>query len=475
MKNAASATRGNLRQQLTLVTLAWVVGSVWITATAGAPLTEFARGLGASNFQFGVLAALPFITALVCLPAAWWVERWGRRKPVFFIGGGCQVYIWLIMGAAPLWVLRHAGGTASGQAIAVFLGMMALMYAAGNVGTTAWMVWVGDMCPPRLFGRYFSRRRQLGLLSGLPTAILTGYLMDRWGGADGSMKLIAVIFAVAGVFGIINLHTFHPVADIVKPPRQTHMLRQLAVPLKNRQFMWFASFAAALMFAVSFMGQFLTLYLQEQIKVSNTKVQLIVLVAPMLAQLLTFTVWGRAVDRMGKKPVLVLAALGLVPVGVGWCFMTHGGFILGFILSALGGLLWCGVEVSNLNLVLELSSGKEGVADSSYVAVNIIIGSIAGCLGGLTAGGIGTWLKDWQWITGLKTFSFYDVLFVLSAVIRLAAVVVFLPHIHEPDAKPARQTLEFMTTNIYNNLFSAAVQPLRAFGLLKDTDEPPAQ
>lgn len=463
-----------LRHQLALVTIAWMFGSVWANATAGAPLAEFARRLGATNFQFGILSALPFITSLACLPAAWWTERWGRHKPIFFIGGFGQRYLWLFMGWIPWWFLRHAGGTDSGAAMMVFLVMMLVAYAAGNLTGPPWTSWMADLCPSRLFGRYFSRHRQLSILTGLPAAILSGYLMDRWRGSDNSMLLIVTIFSVAAVFGIIDIHTFHVIPDIVKPPRQTHMLRQLSGPLKNHQFIWFVSFVAVLMFAVSFMGWFLTLYLQEVVKLSSTGIQMIVLVAPMLAQLPMLPVWGHAADRMGRKPVLALASLGLVPVGLGWCFMNHGGFILGFILSALGGMLWCGVEMVNLNLVLQSSADNDHTGGSTYVALNTIIVSVAGCAGSLTAGCIGTWMKDWQWVTAFKTFSFYDVLFVLSAVLRLLAAVAFLPHIHEPTAQPAGQTLGFMTANIYNNLFSAVMQPLRAIGLMKDppTDKP---
>jgi len=465
----ANGSKQTLRHQLTLVTIAGLFASAWATATAGAPLTEFARRLGCSNFQFGVLSALPFIASLACLPAAWWIERWGRRKPVFFFGLFSQRYLCFFIGLVPLWFWHRAGGGHSSLAVAVFLGLMLLMYATGSIGGVGWTSWMADMCPPRLFGRYFSRRRQLGIFAALPVAILSGYLMDRWHGGPGSMMLIVMIFITGAVFGIADIHTFHGVADITKPPRQTHILRQLAKSLKNKQFLWFAGFVAVLVFAVSFMGQFLTLYLQEEAKLSNTGIQLITLVAPMLAQLPVLTAWGRAADRMGKKPVLELAALGLVPVGLGWCFMTHGGFVLGFILSALGGMLWCGIDIVNFNLMLELSADQDGAGDSSYVAVNSIIISIAGCLGGLTAGCIGKWMQTWHWqpIPGLKIFTFYDVLFVLSAVLRLVAAVVFLPHIHEPEAQPTRQTLGFMTANIYNNLFSAVMQPLRAIGLVK--------
>ena len=55
-----SPTGAPLRKAMGLVTVAWVFGSVWTVAISGTPLTLFARTLGASPFQFGLLAAIPF-------------------------------------------------------------------------------------------------------------------------------------------------------------------------------------------------------------------------------------------------------------------------------------------------------------------------------------------------------------------------------------------------------------------------------
>jgi hypothetical protein len=127
-------------------------------------------------------------------------------------------------------------------------------------------------------------------------------------------------------------------------------------------------------------------------------------------------------------------------------------------------MLWCGVEIANTNLVLELAGGDDdNIADSSFIAVNSVIVNIAGFMGGIASG----WIAQacvhmhWQPIARMKPFTFYDVLFALSGLLRLVAVVVFLPQIIEPKSRPARQALRFMSANIYNNVFNAILQPLR--------------
>jgi len=188
-------------------------------------------------------------------------------------------------------------------------------------------------------------------------------------------------------------------------------------------------------------------------------------VSPLLAQLLVLPVWGHAADRMGKKPVMAIAALGLVPVGFAWCFVSPSMAWLGYALSAAGAALWTGVEVANLNFVLEFSGSADGEnGGSSYVAMNSVIINIAGCVGGLSAGVIATLLKDWHWhigLPGLSDVTFYEVLFALSGMMRLLAAVAFLPRLREPDARSTTETFKLITANIYNNLFGAILMPLR--------------
>jgi MFS family permease len=314
-----------------------------------------------------------------------------------------------------------------------------------------------------------------------------GLIIDFWAVPPeplGALGWCAILFMCAACFGVVDIAMFEAVPDVPMTPRRATPIRKLlGQPMKDRQFLHFAGFVGTLTFAVSFMGQFVTLYLIDRIGVSGTGVQLMLLVAPMLAQLLVLPVWGHAADRMGKKPVLAIASLGLVPVGLGWCFMGPGSYVLGYVLSVLGAALWTGVEVANLNFVLEFSGSEDGDggaarAGSAYVAVNSVIINIAGCMGGLCAGMIAKLLRDWHWHVGafgLGKVGFYEVLFALSGVLRLVAAVAFLPGLREPAARPTFEALRFMSANIYNNLFNAILMPMRVLRVRKRESETPTR
>ncbi|HEV7300104.1 MAG TPA: MFS transporter [Tepidisphaeraceae bacterium] len=458
---------------MALVTVAWLFGSVWVTTTSGAPLTMFAQALHLSRFEFGVLSALPFLASLLSLPASVLIERTGARKLIFQVGLYGQRLLWFPIALVPIWLLSQYGGKAQGLAIGLFLVLVLLMHCGQAVGGPAWMSWMADIVPDRVRGRYFSRRRQLGIFSALPAALLVGWVLDRYasgGNANDAtvMSVCAKIFIVAAIFGLLDIVLFHWVPAVPKAPKRgAHLFQALSRPLRDRNFLWFAGFVATLTFAVSFMGTFVTLYVIEEAKVSGKGTQLMLLVAPLAAQLLVLPLWGRAVDRMGKKPVLKLSTLGFAPVAVGWCFMHSGNVWLGYVLSALGAAFWTGVEIANFNFVMQMAGGGDDDTannrGTSYVAVNAVIVNIAGCMGGLASGAIAELMKDttFQPFAFIRALNYYDVLFLLSFALRVMAVVVFLPHLHEPTAKRGREALRFMTINVYSNLYNLVLQPVR--------------
>jgi MFS family permease len=463
-----------LRRSLHLLTVSWLFGSVYFASTSGAPLTLFAQSLDATPFQFGLLSALPFLaTLLFSLPSSVLIDKTGYRRPVFFITHYAHRLMWIPIALVPLWLHENFGATGHQPAMILFLLMVFINYVGQAVGGPGWFGWMADLVPDQLRGSYFTRRRSWGIVTAIPAAIITGLLLDRLhsGGrmvdAGQTLRWCGYIFIVAAMFGLLDIFIHQFIPNVPAKPHPRSVFGIFARPLRDKQFLMFAGFTGTMIFAVSFMGQFATLYLIEKLKINNTQVQLMLLVAPSLAQLVVLSAWGKAVDRLGRKPVLIVASLGFVPVGFGWIFMNTGAVWLGYVLGAIGAALFAGIEVANFNIVLEFagSDPKEGAGGTTYFAVNNVANNIAGCLGGLCSGLVAQWLKNWHWdigVLGIATIGFYEVLFALSGVVRLLAVVIFLPRLHEPEARPAAEALRFMTVNIYNNLFNALAMPLRA-------------
>ena len=106
-----------LRRAMGLVTVAWMFGSVWLTATSGSPITLFAHHLRASKFEFGLLAALPFIASMISMPASLVIERTGRRKAIFLWALYIQRALWFAIAVVPVWVVSRYGFGAAAWAM----------------------------------------------------------------------------------------------------------------------------------------------------------------------------------------------------------------------------------------------------------------------------------------------------------------------------------------------------------------------
>lgn len=460
---------------MTKVTVAWLFGAIWVTGIAGAPFTRYASALGCSEWHFGLLAAMPFLAALISLPASLWIDASGARKPIFLVALLAQRFMWFAIALLP-WYLRREPSPFNHQlALFVFMAMMAVTHICQAIGGPAWVSWMADLVPEPIRGRYFARRRQLGIATAIPTALLAGFALDRLApvGDDGAaLRVCAILFAIATLGGVVDIVMFAKVPPMQHRPNKTaSMWLTLLRPLRDRHFRWFCFYMATLTAAIAPMGQFTTLYLVEKLRVDATQVQLMLLVGPLVGQFVIVPVWGRIADRFGRKPMMAIATLGLVPIGLGWCAVGAGHEWLGHVLSIGGAMLWAGVETANFNLVIEMSgtrgddaSEASGGRGSGYVSVNSVILSIAGAAGGLGAGWMMATMRGTSHvIPGIGTVGPYETLFLASAALRLVAGVVFLPRLHEPGARPTREAIEYMADNIYSNVLGVMLDPIKRF------------
>ncbi|HEX8913245.1 MAG TPA: MFS transporter, partial [Humisphaera sp.] len=388
-----------VRRQLTFVTVAWMFGAIWFTVTTGAPLTLFAKGLGATHFQFGLLAAMPYVAALLAVPGALVVERFGQRKRLFLACHYFQRGLWVLIATLPVLMLGLYGPAASPRAVWLVLSLVFVMYASGATGGPAWVSWMADVVPPRIRGAYFARRRMWGFSTAVPACLAVGWGLDRLTGMAGGATVLgmpavvfwcAALFLGVSVFGVIDIALFQPIPHTPKPPRAAGgLLAGMVAPLKDRPFVALSGFVGAINFTVGFTNQFATLYVIERMGVDHVHAQVMLLVAPMLLSLALLPAWGAAVDKVGRKPLMILSAAGLVPVGFGWCAMSGPSSAwLGYVLYAAGTALWTGIEVANFNAVLDATGRGGARGGSGYHAANTVIINAAGCLGGLTAGAV---------------------------------------------------------------------------------------
>src|SRR5438445_422260 len=97
------------------------------------------KGSGLYNRSLArVVASLPAMLGSIIN------DRTGKRKLIFMICLLTQRLLWFPIALVPLWLI-HGGPNARHAAMPVFLGLLFVMHASGNLGGPAWWSWMADL------------------------------------------------------------------------------------------------------------------------------------------------------------------------------------------------------------------------------------------------------------------------------------------------------------------------------------------
>lgn len=477
-----------LRRQLGLVVMAWVFGSLWMWTISGAAMTQFSRELGLPDAGFGVLGALPFLGTLFQLPASWVQERFGRRKPWFILTLGLSRVLWIVIALLP-WVVPAEWGAARWVLMLVLVGVS---WITSHLGGPAFMSWFSDLVPRRIRGRYTALRTLLTLPLSLVATLGVGAWLRHTeavqaaAGSAGGQLLIAtsLLIGLAGVLGVIDIAVFFWVKDPLpsRGSRDTQWIKMLRTPLQDRNFRRYLIYNFTLILGLGFLGQYVWLFVLDQAKVSFLMANLMLIAVPLMVRSLAYPFWGRVVDKLGKKPVMLIAGSLFVVGPLGWLFVTPELLWPGYLLTMISPLVLPGIEIANFNFMLDLAETRKGQrGGSAYVAINSIVVGVGGMLSGLIGSAVAAALPtfhwelvlDWPWLAwvGLEAgaggavmvVSYHGVLFILSMALRAAALV-WATTLIEPRATGTREAMRYVTTSLYSNVRQGLLMPTRIVG-----------
>ena len=447
-----------LRDALRRVMIAWLFGAAWMYITTGAVLTQYSKLLGLPKFGFGLLAALPFAGALIQLPVSYFIERFGHHKSIFIASGLIHRGLWLLIAVIP-WVFPQRWWC---PAFLLFIFVSAL---SGHATTPVWISWMAGLVPSALRGRYFSRRTQVGQAVGLVITVLTGVVLDRSGliGQGALIKTISAALAVAAVCGMIDFLFFAkvPPPPGPRPNRTVSVMGMIRQPLSDPNFRRFVGFTASLTFSVGYIGQFVWLFMFDVAGFSNTVANTMLVVMPLIVTMIAYPVWGRLIDRVGRKPLLVICGLIVVPGALPWIFLDRQSLWPVYLFVVIITAAWPAVDLANFNILLGMTDSLKGRRyGTAYVAINSVVVAIAGVLSGLFGGAIAEALGDWKGSLLGHPLTYHGVLFIISAVLR-AASLLWLIRLEDTGAHSTRAALRFMGATLYSNLQQAVFMPGR--------------
>ncbi|HWI62619.1 MAG TPA: MFS transporter [Symbiobacteriaceae bacterium] len=239
---------------------------------------------------------------------------------------------------------------------------------------------VQKVFPPALRGRLMGYIR-LGLAASmLPTTLLAGRLIDRYG--------VGVMFPIAGVMGVIAITAYAFTREPVDAPPPSGPLSNPGVVEGLKLAVSDPTFRRFLLAAVVFHGGVLVaqplyaVYQVRQMALSNEQISWLSL-AWNVAWLPAFALWGRVIDRKGPAPVVMAAALFYL--GMPLAYGLGGGSLP---LVALGhmcqGVADAALDLGGWNLILATNPERVG----SYTSASMVVTALRGSLGPM----LGSWM-----------------------------------------------------------------------------------
>lgn len=361
-------SRRALRQSLRACTAEGLFAEVVTACAGGAVLTGWALHVKASPLLTGLVVALPQLAQLFQIPAAWTTALAGHRRAcVVLVGASRQVLL-------PLAVLPFLPLAPDAQQ-AVLVAVAALSAVLGVLGNNAWVAWMGELVPRRIRGRYFGRRTSLCMLGGAIASAGAGALLDLArgrgleGAALGGLQLVACASGLVTVLLMLRQHDPCPHAH-----RAPLRLTDAALPFRDPDARGLLAYQLAWNGAVGVAGSFFSLFMLTSLGMGFT---LVALHGTAVAgiRMLAAPVWGRLIDRVGARPVLIICSFGIAFIPFLWLVPTRTAWLAPLVADAiLAGALWSGHTLAAFALPLAATPRKgrpfylAGISATSGVA-----------------------------------------------------------------------------------------------------------
>lgn len=396
----------SLRETLRLSVLEGGVAELWAVLTTGAVLTAWALYAGAGPFAIAGLQAIGTGGQILHGPAGFITSRFGRRRVALFALPAARL-VWL-----PLAFAAFAGVSTSTLLLLLFA-VTAVSSALQVLGTNAWSVWLGDVVPTRFRGRFFGARNAFATGGAAAASLAAALLLD--GGEQSrpiALPLLGVLLAASGIWSarLLLKHAERTnVADA--PPSVDVYLQALADPRARRLLIYQLIWGFAIAPGVAFFS----LHVLDDLGGSFALLAGHAVIMA-LVRVATAPLWGRAVDRFGPRPVLVVssAAVATTPLLWIWCGPD---FLWPLLLDAvIAGFVWGGHAIASFDLPLEVAPRPKRAYYLALFAMATGLGFIASSL--LSGWAASVLPARWHGLSNL------ELIFVASSALRLSSSVV---------------------------------------------------
>ncbi len=379
---------------------------LFAAASDNIPITYlglYILALGATRTQIGLMSSLSSLAvALILLPGAMLVERFGHRKQITVIFGGTIArFILLILAFLPFLL--------GGQALILLA--MALSITRdinANLAFPAWMSVTGEIVPIEGRGRFFASRNFIMGIAGMVSIFLVGELITRVGSPHGYQIALGLAFII-GLFSTFNFSRIHDPSGIKPMPVPGHLsFKTVVQDMKDHPvFLALSLIMVVWNFSINIAGPFFNVFMVQNLNFSATLVGLASIFSS-ISSLLVQRRIGRLSEKWGTRRVMMISMVLIPLLPAMWVFITQ--FWQVAAANIFGGLVWGAFNLVSFNFLLSLTPPAQRARFSAIYQILITLSLALGAA-------VGSWVVT-QWG--------YQAIFALSAIGRMAATLLFV-------------------------------------------------
>jgi HEAT repeat protein/MFS family permease len=338
----------------------------------------FLSALGLNKSQMGFLLSLMQFTGLIAIFVAPWTERFGlKRTYVTFFCTRTAITLGLLL--TPF-VANLYGPQVALIFVTLILGAFSIARA---VGVTASYPWIQEYVPSSVQGKYTATNNIFTTITGFVAVAFGSWVLANTTGLNGYVLLIAI----GVVFGFISV----AFAALIPGGAPRFSLsgetkRDLMAALRDSPFVRYLLGVGLITVAAVPLGSFLPLFMQEQVKLTDSQVVWLQ-TASLAGTLLSSYLWGWAADRYGSIPVTLYGVSMRVVLSFFWMLIPRGAsssFYVAWGISFLQGVadMGWGIGSGRLLYVSVVPPAMRTDYMALFYAFTGIVGGISQLFGG---------------------------------------------------------------------------------------------
>ncbi|WP_374949434.1 MFS transporter [Mucilaginibacter sp.] len=385
LRPSSKITNNQLNRGLNYVIADGLSAEAMVVFTSGTFLTAMAIHMGATNFQLGLLVALPTFTTIFQLASIWLVQRFNNRKLITSVFNLLARLPLIAIGVIPL---MFSGTTT----IQVLLVLLFFQHIFGDIAGASWNSWMKDLIPGERLGSFFSKRSRmaqtLNVTLSLATALSIDYVKTNYPAHE--ITAYTTLFLAGGVLGMLSVFLLLRTPEPEPAVMDGKVFILFGKSLKNKNFRNLLVFNSLWAFALNLATPFFAVFMLKTIGLPLSYVIGLAIISQ-LSSIAFLKLWGNYSDRFSNKTIINICGPLYIACILAFAFTAMPSSQLATIsilvaIHVVSGLSTAGINLALSNIGIKLAPKNEAIvyisAKNMFVA---FFSTIAPMIGGLLA------------------------------------------------------------------------------------------